>query len=99
VTVSINCTGALLGDDGMATVLSRVPVTTQLAGVVLSNNNLTFVPTRLSQLQQLVIAVLSRNNITAVKKGDLAFASPKANTIDLSDNQITSIEAGSLPSE
>ena len=99
VTVSINCTGAMLGDKGMEIVLNKVPVTTALAALVLTSNDLTYVPSKLSQFQNVVIVVLSNNNITSVKKGDLALASPKANTILLNDNFITSIEEGSFPSE
>ena len=99
VTVSIDCTGLALGDKGMETVLNKVPVTTALAALVLTNNDLTYVPSKLSQFQNVVIIVLSNNNITSIKKGDLALASPKANTILLNNNLITSIEDGSLPSE
>ena len=99
VTVSINCSGLALGDQGVETLLNKVPVTNAMVGVVLSGNNLTYVPTRLAQFQNLVLVVLTNNNISTVKQGDLALASPQANTIDLSNNQIKTIENGSFPSE
>jgi len=99
VTVSINCSGLALGDQGVETLLNTVPVTNAMVGIVLSGNDLTYVPTRLAQFQNLVLVVLSNNKISAVKQGDLALASPQANTIDLSNNQIKTIENGSFPSE
>ena len=87
-----------LGDKGVETLLNKVSVTNAMVGVVLSDNNLTYVPTRLSQFENLVLVVLSKNKISAVKNGDLALASPQANSIDLSNNQIKSIENGSFPS-
>jgi len=99
VTISINCSGLALGDKGVETLLNKVPVTNAMVGVVLSGNDLTYVPTRLSQFENLVAVDLSNNNISAVKNGDLALASPQANSIDLSHNLIKFIENGSFPSE
>ena len=99
VTVSINCSGLMLGDKGVETLLNKVPATNAMVGIVLSGNDLTYVPKKLSQFDNLVLVVLSKNNISAVKQGDLALASPQANSIDLSNNQIKTIENGSFPSE
>ena len=99
VTVSINCSGLALGDKGVELVLTKVPTTNAMVGIVLSDNDLTYVPTRLHQFENLVMVDLSNNNISAVKNGDLALASPQTNTIVLTNNSITSIEDGALPSE
>jgi len=93
-TISIDCSGAMLGDKGVEMVLNKVPATNAMVGIVLSGNDLTYVPKRLAQFENLVLVVLSKNNISAVKQGDLALASPQANTIDLSNNQIKTIENG-----
>ena len=99
VTISIFCSNLALGDQGVETVLNKVSVTSAMVGLVLSGNNLTYIPTRLSQFENLVLVVLSNNSISSVKKGDLVLASPQANLIDLSNNQIKTIENGSFPSK
>jgi Leucine-rich repeat (LRR) protein len=90
------CANQGLGDTAIGTVVANTPVTTPIDTFDLSGNKLTIVPKDLTQYAQLTRVTLANNSITSVGSTDLSLTGNVV-LIDLSNNQISSIAAGSLP--
>ena len=80
----------------MKRIVSNMPATTPVAILNLQNNALTKIPANLPQYTQLKNLIVSQNDITSVKANEVALTANVTN-LDLSYNQISKIEAGSLP--
>ena len=80
----------------MERIVNNMPATTPVAILNLNNNTLTKIPANLPKYTQLKNLLVSQNNITSVKANEVALTA-NVSYLDLSSNQISIIEAGSLP--
>ena len=80
----------------MEAIIKNLPATTPVAQLNLRNNTLTKIPANLPQYTQLKNLIVSQNDITSVKANEVALTANVTN-LDLSYNQISKIEAGTLP--
>ena len=76
--------------------MKNIPATTPVAILNLHNNSLTHVPANLPQFTQLQTLIVASNKITAVNANDVTLVA-NVTFLDFSNNQISVIEAGSLP--
>ena len=114
-TVNVTCASTKLGDAATAKILQSVSPTTPLDTLILNGNELSKVPSASSRRAYSVTSRittkslltpftllnhvdLSSNGITSIGTGDLALKGP-VNFLNLAQNVISSIAAGSLPSE
>ena len=80
----------------METIVNNIPATTPLSVLNLGNNSLTHIPANLPQFTQLKSLIVSKNNISALDANQVALVAD-VTFLDFSANQITKIEASSLP--
>ena len=97
-TLGIDCANKGLDDSAMEKIIKNIPATTPLSALNLQNNSLTRIPANLPQFTQLQTLIVSKNNVTAVNENEVTLTANVTN-LDLSNNQITKIEAKSLPGE
>ena len=113
-TVNVTCSGFGLDDKAMANILMNISATVPVRTFILSRNALTKVPSQLSYLSRVadgwtsssLLAQfplldhidLSHNALKSVLAGDLTIKAPLL-LLDLTFNNINSIEASSMPSK
>jgi len=95
-TLTISCANQGLDDTAIETVITNTEANSPVDTFDLSGNQLTIVPKNLPQYTKLVSVSLANNSITSVGSTDLSLTA-NVTLIDLSNNQISSIAAGSLP--
>ena len=93
-----NLTDSLLNDIlnvfTLNPLISQVnPLISQVNQLILYSNQLTRVPTQIPLMRWLTFVNLSDNKIKSVESASFDFASNKMNLIDLSSNQMTSIQS------
>ena len=86
-----NLTDSLLND--ILNVFTLNPLISQVNHLILYSNQLTRVPTQIPLMRWLTFVNLSDNKIQSVESASFDFASNKMNLIDLSSNQMTSIQS------
>ena len=95
-TLGIDCANKGLDDSAMEAIVKNIPATTPVSVLNLGNNTLTRIPANLLQYTQLQTLIVSKNKITALGANQVALVADVTN-LDFSNNQITKIEAKSLP--
>ena len=95
----ISCLDQSLGDETMASKLSKCPSSSYSVDTfILDGNALAVVPSALTDYPLLDRLSLANNKITSVKKGQLTLSAAIVQ-LDLSSNQIDAIDADSLPGD
>lgn len=98
-TSTLDCSNRNLSDsllNDILNVFTLNPLISQVNHLILYSNQLTRVPTQIPLMRWLTFFNLSDNKIQTVESASFDFASNKMNLIDLSSNQITSIQSNAF---
>jgi len=98
-TSTLDCSNRNLSDSLLNEILNIFtlnPLISQVNHLILYSNQLTRVPTQIPLMRWLTFVNLSDNKIQTVESASFDFASYKMNLIDLSSNQITSIQSNAF---
>jgi len=98
-TSTLDCSNRNLSDSLLNEILNIFtlnPLISQVNHLILYSNQLTRVPTQIPLMRWLTFVNLSDNKIQTVESASFDFASNKMNLIDLSSNQITSIQSNAF---
>ena len=95
-SLTISCANHGLGDLAFPPILANISTTAAIDTFDFSNNTLTAVPSGLPQFTTVVNLNVASNQITSVGATELQFTA-NVSLVDLSSNQIKSIEPGAFP--